>query len=237
MFAGRYLWWLITSTALLLLVLFGFDGVAYFTVGISDCVHNSGSCYILSTWLLSTLKPMLAFVVGMVMVICVLIRILYLRFNPLWVVPVAVWAMAVSNALGNYVPLWHGATDFVALSMALPPAFYAFSALTLFLVFPLEEEDVPVRGQAAPMGAVAGFAGFVCTMQVFATASSLPAFLARSLHMPAVADVVAQGQKVMSTFMLLNEGTSIPGLAMVALFALALALRIVRHEQLTAGTA
>nr|WP_316653088.1 hypothetical protein [uncultured Gellertiella sp.] len=237
MFAGRYAWWLITVSAVFLLFLLAFDGVAWITVAMSDCAVGDARCFELNNWLLGVLKPVLCALAGAVLVGCLILRILYLRFSPLWLVPVLVWAFAVAIALRDYMPLWHGGTSIHALLLLLPPSLYALLALALFLCFPLEDEDMPVQGRAAPLGVVAGFAALICCLQVVATATSLPVMLIRVAHVNELAGLVAALQKLLVTFLLLGNGTLIPGLVMVTLFALSLALRIVRHEQLTAGHA
>ena len=233
MFAGRYVWWLITTSALLLIFLFGFDGVAYLTIAMSDCERNQ-SCYGLTTLLLGQIKPMLSLLAGVALCAAILIRILWLRFLPLWAVPVIVWAMAIGGALYGYLPLWHGGTDYLELARSLPPATYAFVALAMFLAFPLEDEDDPQQGQAAPLGVIAGFAAFMCTVQVLMTASGLPLFLLRQFHAIALAGVVAEVQALGAIFLQIDGGGMLPHFFMVMLFALALALRIVRHEPLMA---
>ncbi|MBB4064514.1 hypothetical protein [Gellertiella hungarica] len=235
MFAGRYVWWLVTTSALFLISLVGFDYVASVIVGISDCASNEGSCYTLNNWLMGVIKPVLVDVSGVALVLVVVIRILYLRFLPLWIVPVLAWAGAVAGTFRAYAPMWHGNADYVLLGQQMPPSTYAFLALALFLAFPLEDEDAPEQGGAAPIGLLAGFMAFMCTLHAFATASGLPMLIAKTFHAFDLSRTIATIREILATFLLVADGNPIPGYFVTILFALALALRVLRHERLVSG--
>ncbi len=235
MFAGRYVWWLLTSATLLLLALIGFDYVAILIVSISDCASREGTCYTMNYWLMDTVKPLLVVAPAILLTLVVLIRILYLRFMPLWILPVLVWVGSTGGALYAYGPLWHEGADYTRLAMLLPPGTFAFLALSLFLAFPLEDEDMPQDGGAAPIGILAGFMAFMCMVHAFATSTSMAQHVARLFNAPDLAGSVEQVRALMATFLLVADGNPIPGYLMVILFALALALRILRHERIISG--
>lgn len=234
MFAGRYVWWLLTATSLFLIAVFGFDAVVWFTLTISNC-DRLENCYTLKNLMMGVIKPTLVGVTAMVLVGCILVRVLWLRLFALWLIPVIAWSAAIGVAMWNYTPIWIGNWDVIAMLKVMPPVGMGFVALALFLSFPLEDEDVPRRGQAAPLGAMAGFAATICSLHLLATAEFLPFFIGNELNLKEYANLVGRIQFLMSTFLLVQDGNNIPGLIMVILFAIALSLRIVRHERLVAG--
>jgi hypothetical protein len=233
MFAGRYVWWMLTGSIGFLLALFGIDmvtGVIRFSAG---CRAGDGGCHHVAVWLTTGVKPLLVAMAGMVVLGAMMVRLVWLRFLPLWLLPVLVWGLSVAAALRSYGPLWYVEADFGVLLGLLPPATYALLALALFLCFPLEDEDATSQ-RAAPIGPLAGFAAAALTVYVVVTASSLPLVLVTLFHLPMLAEALARIQIFAAIFLLVDAGNPVPGLVMVVVFALALALRIVRHEQLTA---
>lgn len=235
MFSGRYIWWLLTSTTLFLVVVAGFDFVAGIGVTISNCAMREGSCYSLYLWLMSSVKPIPVVLAAMPLVLVVLIRILYLRFQPLWVLAVLVWVAVTGGALAAYEPLWHEGANYSDLLQLLPPSTFAFIALALFLAFPLEDEDVPQAGGAAPIGLLAGFTAFMCMLHAFATSSNIALHIDQLFGTPSIAQQVENVRALLAVGLLVADGNPIPGYFMVIMFALALALRILRHERLVSG--
>lgn len=231
MFAGRYVWWLLTAISLLLICMFGFDALNWLTLTISNCNGNE-NCYNIDALMMSTIKPALVAFAGVLVVGTLVVRVIWLRLFPLWLIPVLLWPISVAVAVWNYAPLWHGNWDVVTMLKDMPPVGMALVALALFLSFPLEDEDVPYRGHAAPVGIMAGFAAVICTAHLLATADFLPYFLGDTLNLKDLANLVGRMQFLMTTFLLVRDGNNVPGLVMVILFAIALSLRIVRHERL-----
>ena len=235
MFAGRYIWWLLTSSLLFLLALAGFDYLVTLIMAISDCALREGTCYLLSGWLMGTVKPILVAVPAAMLLLIVLIRIISLRFLVLWLVPVPVWFASVAGTLAHYDPLWRDGADYSELLLLLPPAAYALFAFALFLSFPLEDEDLPEEGGAAPIGLLPGALAVLCLFYTFATSPGLAPFVERYFHAPDVAHTLENVRHFMATSLLVADGSPIPGVLAVILFALALALRIVRHERIVSG--
>lgn len=237
MFAGRYIWWLLTSTVLLSVAIFAFDFVAMVIVAISDCARQEGVCYTLNGWLMGSVKPALVGAAAALVVLVVLIRVLYLRFFWFWPVPVLIWALATAGAMMAYDPLWREGADYVELALLMPPAAFAFVALALFLCFPLEEEDDRVHGGAAPIGILAGFMALMCVLHTFATSTGLAGYVLRLTDGAEPAVTIENMRRVLATALLVANGNPLPGYLMTILFALALALRILRHERLVSGQA
>lgn len=235
MFAGRYIWWLVVSACLFFLALFAFDVVASIGVMISGCEMREGSCYILSGWLMDTVKPMLVLGAAVVLTLVVMIRIFYLRFFPFWAIPPVVWVAATGGALARFEPLWREGYEYGALPAALPPSAYAFIALAIFIAFPLEDEDEPQNGGAAPIGILAGFMAFMCVLHAFATSPGLPRHILNLTGSLDFATMVEGARHYLAIALLVADGNPIPGYLMTILFALALALRILRHERLVSG--
>lgn len=232
MFAGRYMWWLLTSAAIFLIILLGFDALAWFIVNTSNCASNEGSCYRLSTWLLAELKPQLSALAGLIVVVVVIIRILYLRFNPLWVLAFLIWCIGLGVALGDYVPLWHGETNISDMVMSLPLYSWATLAFCLFLCFPMEDEDMPDTGNAAPLGWIPAIPGLVMTLQAVAGASSLPQFIMDQTRMEGAAKQLATLQYMLAGPLMMDGINMLVPLIVAVAFVLALGLRIYQHEQL-----
>lgn len=232
MFAGRYMWWLLTSAAIFLIILLGFDALAWFIVSTSNCASNEGSCYRLSTWLLADLKPRLSVAAGSILVVVVIIRVLYLRFNPLWAIAFLVWSLGIGVAMGDYVPLWHGETIIADLVLSLPAYSWATLAFCLFLSFPMEDEDMPDTGTAAPLGWVAAVPGLLMTAEAVATAGSLPQIIIDQTGLNGAAHWLQIVQHAISGPLLMDGSNIVVPMAVAGAFALALGLRIYLHEQL-----
>lgn len=235
MFAGRYIWWLVVAAVLFFVALFAFDVMASIGVMISSCELREGSCYILSGWLMDTVKPILVLGAASVLTLIVLVRIFYLRFMAFWAIPPLVWVTATGGALARFDPLWREGSDYANLPAALPPSAYAFIALAIFLAFPLEDEDEPENGGAAPIGILAGFMAFMCVLHAFATSTGLPRHLLNLTGSLDFATLVESARHYLAIALLVADGNPIPGYLMTILFALALALRILRHERLLSG--
>lgn len=232
MFAGRYMWWLLTSAAIFLTILLGFDAGAWFIVSTSNCASYEGSCYLLSVWLLSDIKPQLSAGAALIVVVVIMVRIVYLRFNPLWAVAFLLWTVGIGAALGDYVPLWHGDTVMADLVRALPPYTWAALAFCLFLCFPMEEEDMPDTGNAAPLGWIAALPGLVMTAQAIAGAASLPQFIVDETGLEGVANGLLKLQHAMAGPLMVDGSSLMVPVAVAAAFVLSLGIRIYQHERL-----
>lgn len=232
MFAGRYMWWLLTSAAIFLIILLGFDAVAWFIVSTSNCASREGSCYILSVWLLADIKPQLSIAAGAIVVAVVMIRVVYLRFNPLWALAFLIWAVGMGLALGDYVPLWHGETVMADLLLAMPPYSWAALAFCLFLCFPMEEEDMPETGNAAPLGWFASVPALVMTAQAAVGASSLPQIIVDQTGMVGIAQGLLKFQHALAGPLKADGSSYIVPMIVAVAFVLSLGVRIYQHEQL-----
>lgn len=227
MFAGRYLWWMLTGLALVAVALFAMEGAGSTLAGLFGCRTSDNACSAIAGGMRTTLKELVAWAGWGLVAGSLAARIAWLGFSPLWIAPVLVWSLSLGAALRNYLPLWHGWVDVSLLSGVVPPAGYGLVALALFLCLPLEDESgdrMIVR--PAPIGRLAGLAAAGLTLHLALTAQDLPALVIRFLHMPAAAELVSRLQGGTALLLSLNREDPAPGLLAALLFAVALAMRV-----------
>lgn len=231
MFAGRYAWWMLTGVTLILAAVFALETLSIGMAALFGCGASENACSGIAGGIVTTLKPLMAWIGWGMIAGSLLVRLAWLGFSPLWIPPVLVWSLALGGALRSYLPLWHGRVDLALLIGIVPPAGFALLAIAVFLGLPFEDEaEGEARSEPAPIGVLAGVAAGLLTLQVLVGATGLPVLLVRFFHMPMAANMLARAQRGAASLLHLDSAHEMPGLIMAGLFALALALRILRRE-------
>ena len=229
MFAGRYLWWVLTGLTFITVALFALESLSFTMANLFGCGSSDNTCSVLAYGINTTLKPVMAWGGFGLIAGSLAVRIAWLGFNPLWIPPVLVWSLSLGATLRSYLPLWYGYVDLKLLTGVLPPAGYGLAALALFLCLPLEDESGDkTRIEPAPIGRLAGVAAGVLTFHVVITATGLSPVLVQTFHMPAAARLVLAVQNGLAGALHLDVKDPTPGLLAALTLALALVLRVVR---------
>lgn len=141
MFAGRFLWWLITCLAVMILFITAFDFVALLGARMLGCEMHPGSCdYQAAAFALSSKPVGLAFA-WLAIFCCVVLRLANLGFGPLWYLLSAVFFLAASPWLMLFSTTGADLHALLAALQQAPPAVSFIGVLLFYCAFPIEEQD------------------------------------------------------------------------------------------------
>lgn len=139
MFAGRYLWWMLMSTAAFLFFAVYFDYVTWGLMQISGCSETVGRCGSMAAHMGGGLKPAGFLAVAAVVMAATVARIAYLRGNLLWALAFAVWLLASAPFFLLFRDIWAGRLTLEVIAAAAPPSVLLLAGAIAYLCFPLEE--------------------------------------------------------------------------------------------------
>lgn len=148
MFAGRYLWWMLMSTAAFLFFAVYFDYVTWGLMQVSGCSGTVGRCGSMAAHMGGGLKPAGFLAVAAVVLAATVARIAYLRINLLWALAFAVWLLASAPFFLLFRDIWAGRLTLEVIAAAVPPSVLLLAGAIAYLCFPLEECR-PIAGRAA----------------------------------------------------------------------------------------
>lgn len=220
MFAGRYLWWMLTGIALLLFFAICFDYFTWLAVQLSNCVEMAGSCMPVVQLMSGTLKHL-----GVWSTICILLAAAILRLGYLsllwpWGPLLALW-FAASTPFVLFIATG-GRLQWTAVIETLPPALLFLAALLAYLAIPFEEDD------SRPFGIFPVLRGAIHATAVYGALAAITEMdwlswmMAKILGMPELASVVAAIQPRLQEVLTLGVDGIVPDVVALAVFILAL---------------
>jgi hypothetical protein len=224
MFAGRYLWWMLTGVTLLMFVTFCFDYFTWLAVQLSNCVDMAGSCMPVVKFMSGTLKPAGVWLAIAVLFGTAMLRLSYLSLLLLWGPVVALWfAGAIPFLL--FIATG-GRLQWVAISEALPLAFLFLVALLVYLVIPFEEDDSRPFGASAFLCRTAYAAALYGALFVVVDMDRLSWTVAKIASLPILAAIVATLQSRLQAALTLGLGNDLPEIIVLAVFIATLFLSL-----------
>lgn len=144
MFAGRFLWWMITCLAVIILFVTLTDPLA--RLGAMGLGCAQGRCDYLATQFAASVKPLGLALSFAAIFVCVVLRLAALRFSLLWYPLAAIFFLAATPWLMRFASTGPDLGAMVPVLLEAPPAVAFIAVLVLLFVFPLEEETMPGQG-------------------------------------------------------------------------------------------
>lgn len=224
MFAGRYLWWMLTGITLLMFFTLCFDYFTWLAVQLSNCVEMAGSCMPVVQFMAGTLKTAGVWIAIGILFGAALLRLSYLSLLRLWGAPVALWFIAsmpflLFIATGERL-------QWVAISEALPLAFLFLASLLAYLAIPFEDDDTRPFGPSAILRGIVYAAALYGTLAAVSEMNWLSSLVAKALVMPALAAIIANVQPRLQEVLTLGLGNLLPGIVVLVVFIAALVLSL-----------
>ncbi|NKN39573.1 hypothetical protein HFC70_24815 [Agrobacterium sp. a22-2] len=173
MFAGRYLWWMLMSTATFLFFAVYFDYVTWGLMQISGCSGTVGRCGSMAAHMGGGLKPTGFLAVAAVVLAATVARIAYLKVNLLWALAFAVWLLASAPFFLLFRDIWAGRLTLEVIAAAAPPSVLLLAGAIAYLCFPLEECRPPDGRVAQGLKLLAALAAGQATLVSLAAIESL----------------------------------------------------------------
>lgn len=234
MFAGRYLWWMLLAVATFVLFAVYFDFAGWLIIQLSGCTAGSNSCGPLTTFLAGTVRPAGFSAVGIILLLCTLSRLFYLRLNILWAVAAIVWCLAVTSVPALFKILWdvNLPADMVFYALPLPLLFLA--TLVVYLLAPFEENGRPAFGPWRRLRIVSTCAAGYGVLLTISEADGLPGILASEFGLTTTASIVRTLQPPTTYLLQLGTGGDMPAYLVLAVFALSLMASLVPEERVLA---
>lgn len=201
MFAGRYIWWGLVSIAGFLFFAVYFDYVSWAIVQGSGCAKSAGSCGPLIDSLSGTVKPGGVWLAGIILFVCTVARIYYLKLNSFWYAAVAVWFVAIGPFPMLFTNIWHGELQFQAIFDALPMPLLFLAAFGAYLALPFEENGREPFGPWRPLHYLVALAAAHSVLLAISENSAFPLFLSEELRLTGLAATIA-GIQPQATYLL-----------------------------------
>lgn len=224
MFAGRYLWWMLTGITLLMFFTICFDYFTWLTVQFSNCVEMAGSCTPVVQFMSGTLKTAGVWIAIGILFAAVMLRLSYLSLLRLLGPLVGLWFVASTPFLLSIATGAH--LQWPAIFQALPLAFLFLATLLAYLTIPFENDDTRPFGTTAVLRWVLYAAALYGALTAFAEMDWLSWTVANVLGAPALAPVIANIQPRLQEALMLGLGNVLPGILVLAVFIAALLLSL-----------
>ena len=224
MFAGRYLWWMLTGITLLMFFTLCFDYFTWLAVQLSNCVEMAGSCMPVVQFMAGTLKTAGVWIAIGILFGAALLRLSYLSLLRLWGLPVTLWFVAsmpflLFVATGERL-------QWAAISEALPLAFLFLASLLAYLAIPFEDDGTKPLGASTVLRGIVYAAAFYGVLAAVAEMNWLSSMVAKLLGMPALAAIIANVQPRFHEVLTLGLGNVLPGISVLMVFIAALVLSL-----------
>ncbi|EJZ20591.1 hypothetical protein NE852_05895 [Rhizobium sp. Pop5] len=221
MFAGRYLWWVLTGTGIFIFAALGLDHITWLTIQLSGCEKMAGACEPTIWWISRMLKPGCIWIAIGMLFMATLVRLHYLSLLWFWGPVATVWFVAATPFLlfisADMAVAWP-----VILAM-LPVPLLFLAAFIVYLMVPFEDGDARPLEASAPLRLAARLTAVYAVLAAAAFMPDLSRLLGSLLDMPALSVVVALAQPYLQTVLTFGTGSMAPAFAALALFIAALA--------------
>ncbi|MGR9169217.1 hypothetical protein [Rhizobium sp. KDH_Rht_773_N] len=224
MFAGRYLWWMLTGIILLIFSAICLDHLTWLVLQFSHCVEMAGSCMPVVRFMGGTLKTALAWIAIGILFGAVMLRLGYLALLRSWGPLAALWFMACAPFL-LFVATGER-LQWQAISAALPLAFLFLACLLAYLAIAFEEGDTRPFGASPLLRGIVRAAALYGALAALAEMNWLPWAVAKALALPALSAVIANLQPRLQAALALGFGTILPGIFVLSVFVVALLLTL-----------
>ncbi len=224
MFAGRYLWWMLTGITLLMFLTICFDYFTWLAVQLSNCVEMAGSC-----------MPVVQ-LHGRYAENC---RRLDRDRHSVWRCDAAAELLSLLRLWGLLVALWFIAStpfllfiatgerlQWAAISGALPLAFLFLASLLAYLAIPFEDDDTRPFGASAILRGIVYAAALYGALAAASEMNWLSSMVAKLLGMPALAAIIANVQPRLQEALTLGLGNVLTGIFVLVVFIAALLLSL-----------
>lgn len=220
MFAGRYLWWMLTGIALLLFFTMCFDYFTWLAVQLSNCVEMAGSCMPVVQFMSGTLKHLGIWSALGILFAAAMLRLGYLSLLGLWGPLLALWFAAATPFLLFIAT--GGRLQWTAVIETLPLALLFLLASLAYLAIPFEEDD------SRPFGASPVLRGTIYATAIHGALAAITEMdwlswmIAKILGMPGLAAIVAGIQPRLQEVLTIGLGGTMPDAVALAIFIAAL---------------
>jgi len=220
MFAGRYLWWMLTGITLLMFFTICFDYFTWLALQLSNCVETAGSCMPVVQFMSGTLKTAGVWSAIAILFVAAMLRLSYLSLLRLWGPVVALWSMASTPfllfiATGERL-------QWAAISEALPLDFLFLAFLLAYLAVPFEDDDTRPFGASAVLRGIAYAAALYGALAAVTEMDWLSWVVAKVLGMPALSAIIANVQPRLQEALTLGLDNILPGIFVLVVFIAAL---------------
>lgn len=167
MFAGRYLWWNAVAAMAQVFCSFYFYYLSWIVLSLNGCAKSIGPCAPLANWMDDVVRPYGMAACAAIVVVTGVMRIFWLRMNPLWVMPFLVWFGATADYLRKIGDLWlvHH-LGFTSIMSLMPLEALFFAGLVAYMCFPVENY---CRSDAGGLKAIYYLVGLVVAYSVLVT--------------------------------------------------------------------
>lgn len=230
MFAGRYLWWMLIAVAVFLFFSMCFDYVTWAIVAMSGCAEVAGSCGPIVLTMSGAMKPAGMGLASLIMVVCTVARLRYLKAGWAWAAVALLWFYASAGFPGILAAGWTGMLRPEMVAESLPAAFLFINVLCAYLAIPFEE------GRTVPFGEwlwLKGLLWFCAAYGALTALAQTPGFAAapaRLIGMPWIASSIAGLQAPLENALDLGTNSMVPAYTVLGLFAAGLAATLLPQD-------
>lgn len=235
MFAGRYLWWMLLALASFAFFAIYFDFAGWLVVELSGCTAGANSCGPLTTFLAGTVRPAGFSAVGIILLICTLARIYYLRLSLLWACAATVWCLGVTSFPALFKILWNVSLPAETVFYALPLPLLFLAILVVYLLAPFEIMARPVFGPWRRLRMISAACAAYGVLLTISQADSLPDMLTAEFGLTTAAASIRALQPPTTYLLQLGTGGDTPAYVVLMLFALSLLASHVPEDRVLAA--
>lgn len=221
MFAGRYLWWVLTGIGIFIFAALSLDHITWLAIQLSGCEKMAGACEPTIRLISRMLKPGCIWIAIGMLFIATLVRLHYLSRLWFWGPVAAVWFVASTPFL-LFISADMAAAWQVIFTM-LPVPLLFLVAFIVYLMVPFEDGDARSLEASAPLRLAARLTAVYSVLAAAAFMPDLSRVVGALLDMPALSVVVALAQPYLQTMLTFGTGSMAPAYVMLALFIAALA--------------
>ncbi|MGR9434309.1 hypothetical protein ACU8V1_04795 [Rhizobium leguminosarum] len=228
MFAGRYLWWMLMGIGIFMFATLSLDYITWLTIQLSGCGEMAGTCEPALRLISGVLKPACIWTAIGVLFMATLLRLHALSLIWFWGPIVAIWFVA-STPILLFLAADAAALTQSATLAALPVAFLFLAAFAAYLMFALEDGDMPPLAASVPLRLTLRLTAVYGALSGAAFMPELSRIAGTLLDMPALSVVIALAQPYLQTVLTFGTGSMAPAYAVLAAFIAALAASLLPH--------
>ncbi|QND21009.1 hypothetical protein HB774_13940 [Rhizobium leguminosarum bv. viciae] len=227
MFAGRYLWWMLMGIGIFLFATLSLDYITRLMIQLSGCGDMAGACEPALRLISGVLKPACIWTAIGILFMATLLRLHTLSLIWFWGPIVAIWFVA-STPILLFIAADAAALTQPATLALLPVAFLFLAAFVTYLMFALEEGDIPLAA-SVPLRLILRLTAVYGALAGVAFMPELSRIAGTLLDMPALSVVIALAQPYLQTVLTFGTGSMAPAYAVLAAFIAALAASLLPH--------
>jgi hypothetical protein len=227
MFAGRYLWWMLMGIGIFMFAALSLDYITWLTIQLSGCGDMAGACEPVLRLISGVLKPACIWTAIGILFMATLLRLQTLSLIWFWGPIVAIWFVA-STPILLFIAADAAALTQPATLALLPVAFLFLAAFVTYLMFALEDGDIPLAA-SVPLRLTLRLTAVYGALAGVAFMPELSRIAGTLLDMPALSVVIALAQPYLQTVLTFGTGSMAPAYAVLAAFIAALAASLLPH--------